>query len=122
MAPERSLAGASQHDAGPESQLVVTAAELRVEPVGLLEVVADDLVVTGELAVSRLEPVGEALVQPRAQLLRHRRVRDVADQDVVEPKAVVAREQRAIGADELLARKREQSAAHAGSVSARAAR
>ena len=54
-------------------------------------------------------------MQSRAQLLRHRRVRDVADQHVVEAEAVVAGEERAVGAHELLAREREQRAADAGS-------
>ena len=57
-------------------------------------------------AVAPLEPVGEARMQARAQLLRHRRVGDVADQHVVEAEAVVAREERAVGAHELLAPER----------------
>ena len=93
VACERGLAGATEQRARAEGQRVVAASELHTEPVRLLEVVADDLVVTGEVAVPRLEPVGQALVQSRAQLLRHRPVRDVADQHVVEPEAVVAGEE-----------------------------
>ena len=52
---------------------------------GLLEVVADELVRLTD------EPVGETLVEIRALALRQRRIGDVADQDVVEPEAAVAR-------------------------------
>ena len=93
------------------------AAELGAELVRLLEVVADDLLVAREVAVAGLEPVGEARVQARAQLLRHRRVGDVADEHVVEAEAVVAREERAVGAHELLAPERQQRAADPGPVS-----
>ncbi len=63
------------------------------------------------LTVARLEPVSEPRVQPRAQLLRHRRVGDVADQHMVEAEAVVAGKERAVGAYELLAPERQQRAA-----------
>ena len=51
-----------------------------------------------------------------AQLLRHRRVRDVPDQHVVEAKAVVAGVAGAVGPDELLPHEREQDRADAGPV------
>ena len=47
----------------------------------------------------------------RAKLLRHRRVRDVPDQHVVEAEAVVAVVERAVGPEQLLPRQREEDAA-----------
>jgi hypothetical protein len=83
----------------------------------LLEVVADDLVVPGQLRVrvSR-KPCREARVQLGTEQPRHRCVRDVADQYVVEAKAVVAGEERAVRADELLAGEGEQRATEARAV------
>jgi len=50
-----------------------------------------------------LEALRITLVQLGAQLLRHRVVGGVADEDVVEAKAVVARKEGVVGAHELLA-------------------
>ena len=52
----------AQQPARAQRERRVAAADLGAEDVGLLEVVADDLVVGGEVAVAALEPVGEALV------------------------------------------------------------
>ena len=48
----------------------IRLAELRPQPVRLLEVVADELVELGEIGRLRVEPVGVALVQLRSQALR----------------------------------------------------
>ena len=74
---------------------------------GLLEVVAEDLVeLAGLLAWDSPEPVRIALVQFRARLLGDPEVRGVADEDVPEPKAVLSLEDGSAGLDELLARER----------------
>jgi len=76
-------------------------------------VVTEDLVVfTHAFCDARLEPPNKALVEVRAQLLRHRLVRGIANQDVSEPEAVVAREQGAVRANEFLADERHQVATH----------
>ena len=84
--PSRSPARARDLGVGP--------AELASVARRLLEVVADDLVELDQLARVRVEPVGEALVQLGARLLRQRVVRGVADQQVAEPERVVAGERR----------------------------
>src|SRR5215211_3365103 len=70
--------------------------------VRLLEVVADDLVqLTLPSRRARTNPPREALVQLRTQLLRERRVRRVADEDVREAENVLAHEDPALlGQDE----------------------
>src|SRR5215218_230789 len=70
--------------------------------VRLLEVVADDLVqLTLPPRRARTNPPREALVQLRAQLLRERPVRRVADEDVREAEDVLAHENSALlGEDE----------------------
>ena len=52
----------------------IVLAELRPKPMRLFEVVADELVELGEIRRGLVEPVGEALVQLRAQALRGRAV------------------------------------------------
>ena len=59
---------------------VVERAELDAVAVGLLEVVADDLVELHEVGAELGEPGSEALVQLGARGLRERFVRRVADQ------------------------------------------
>jgi hypothetical protein len=71
----------------------------------------DLFVLAHALRNPRLEPQGKALVEFRAQLLRHRVVRGVANQDVPEAEAVVAGEDRGGRANELLADERHQMAA-----------
>ena len=66
--------------------------------------VADDLVAfERNLAVGALEPLRKPLVQLRAERLRHRRVHDLANEDVPEAIRVLARGRPALGPDELLA-------------------
>ena len=67
-----------------------------------LEVIAHDLL---ELLASPVEPVGEALVQLRAKLLRDPLVGGVADQHVPEAERVL---DRLVRADELLAHERRE--------------
>ena len=74
----------------------------------------DDLeIVVDALAELLLEPARVLLVQSGAELLRHRVVRGVADQDVAEAKAVVGGEEGAIGAEELLANEAQEMHADA---------
>src|SRR6266516_7319990 len=84
--------------------VVVDRAELGPVPVRLLEVEAEDLLVLTD-PVTRLafEPVCEALVQLGPQLLRHRAVGGIADQDVAEAEGVVVREFGTPGPDQFLA-------------------
>ena len=89
---------------GEVGELRIAGVELRAVAVGLLEVVADDLVALDELV--RREPVGEALVELGPGCLRERLVGGIADQQVPEAERVVAREGRLVGPDELLAHER----------------
>ncbi len=85
-ASERAEPGPQQLRGGSCRQLVVLHAELPPEGERLLEVVAEDLVeLEGHVAAALLEPRGQPLVQAGAQLLRHRGVRRVTDQQVPEP-------------------------------------
>ena len=80
--------------------------------VRLLEVVSDDLLLPRhESAGVRFEPGSESLVEIGANLLRNGRVRDVANQDVVEAEAVVAFVERSVGSEKLLTREGEEHAA-----------
>ena len=66
--------------------------ELGAVAVGLLEVVAEDLLVLADaLAGEPLEPVGELLVQRGAELLGGRPVGRLADEDVLEAKRDLVR-------------------------------
>src|SRR5205807_7147986 len=68
------------------------AVELEVDRARLLQMVRADLeqLLAGPVG----EPVGECLVQLGAGRLRERRVRDLADQDVLEPVRALARDRR----------------------------
>ena len=62
----------------------------------------------GELSRLALEPGGVALVERRADLLRDRLVRRVADQEVTKPKAAVIGEVPLVRPDQFLADERHQ--------------
>ena len=96
--------------AGEPVLVLAARAELDPEAVGLLEVVADDLVELGAVAGVALGPGGQALVQLRAEPLRHRVVGGVADEDVAEAEAVLAGEGARVGLDQPLAHERLQAA------------
>ena len=87
--------------------MLVDGSELVSIAEGLLEVVADHLL---ELPRPRagcpLQPLGEALVQLAARLLRHRVVCSLAEQDVAEAERLVAREERSMRPDQLPADER----------------
>ena len=89
----------------------VAGVELRPVVRRLLEVVAHDLVLLDELSAG-FEPVREALVELGADGFREALVRRVTDEEVAEAKCVVARDQRLVGSDELLADKPYQLAGH----------
>ena len=81
----------------------------------LLEVVAEDLLVLADaLAGHLLEPVGELLVQLRAELLRGRAVGGVADEDVLEAVRGLAGEARGAGRTRSLPASRCRSPGTAG--------
>ena len=111
----RSLRRAVQRSRGiarQRSGAIVRRAELAAIPVGLLEVVAEDLLVVVRVVRRDLrQPPGEALVQVGSLFLRHRLVGRVADQEVSEPERVLAGELGAVGADQFLPREREQARA-----------
>ncbi len=70
--------------------MVVERAELRQVAMGLLEVVAEDLLVLGcALAVHAVRPLDELLVERRARALENALVGGVADEDVVEAERVL---------------------------------
>src|SRR5205085_9876629 len=100
---QRPAPGRAEPFAGTLSQrpsIVAHGPELLAQPVRLLEVEADDLV---EAAAGLGKPLREALVQLAAQLLRHRLVGGVADEQMPKAKRVVVRERgRAMRPDELL--------------------
>ena len=68
----------------------ILLAELRPQSVRLLEVVPDELVELGQIRRRLVEPVGEALVQLRAQALRGRSVDGVLHEDVAKAERAVA--------------------------------
>ena len=111
---ERRLAGGAEPLGRPQRELLrarVGRVELSEVASGLLEVVADDLVQLQELAVLA-EPIGEELVQVRANGLREGLVGGVADQQMPETVGVVPGDLGAIGPHELLAYERQQAARH----------
>ena len=119
-APERAADGGSDVVRPPDAharlaeplacgcgELVRVLAELAPVAHRLLEVVADERVVAGAVAV---EPDGRAFVQVGAVGFGQARVGGVAEEDVVEGVAVVARVGGRGGVDEAGAREREQVA------------
>jgi hypothetical protein len=94
--------------------VVVERTELRQEAVRLLEVVAEDLLVLGAVAVAvhALAPIGKALVQAGAVALQQSAVDGVADQDVLEAEGILLLDGRPIGPDELLSRQCIEQPAH----------
>ena len=96
----------------PRRQLgiaVILRAELQAQPVRLLEVVPEDLLLLRQaFAGDALEPSGERLVQVRSLALGDRVVRGVTDQQVAEPVRVLARQQRPFRRDELAPDERAQ--------------
>ena len=115
------LAGAARAAAGGQApprrrgqHAVVGQPELDAVAAGLLEVVAEDLVQLDELGPVLLQPGGEALVEVGAGRLRQRLVGGVADQQVAEAEAVLARELRPVRPDQLLAHERGQARRHLG--------
>src|SRR5439155_27315755 len=106
--------GAEPFARAPRKLVVADADRTQLLPVakGLLEVVAEDLVeLARPLARGALQPAGIALVQLRASLFWDAEVCGVTDENVPEPKAVLLREDRAAGLDELLSRQRHQAGA-----------
>ena len=88
---------------GQPSARLVHRAQLGPEPGGLLQVVAEDLLVLVQPRPGAFEPPGERLVERRPPLLRHPLVGRVPDQLVPEPEGLLAGELRSIGPDQLLA-------------------
>jgi hypothetical protein len=72
-------------------------------------VVPEDLLLfLDAVAGDPLEPIGEPLVQLSPQLLRHRLVRLVADQQVAEAERLLTGQRAVLGTDQLLAHERHQ--------------
>ena len=110
--PERAAAGGREPLAGAFGQGRVGLSELLLVAGGLLEVVAEDLVQLDQLVSALLQPGGEALVQLGPGRFRERVVGGVADQQVAEAEAVLARELRLVGTDQLAAHERGQARRH----------
>src|SRR5437763_4377633 len=81
---------------------------------GLSEVVAEDLVEFNQFGSAFLQPGCEALVQLGADGLRQRLVSRVANQEVADAEAVVARELRFVRPNQLLTDERGQAWGHLG--------
>ena len=97
---EGGLAGRSQLLACASPQrpcAAVCNAQLRPTATGLLEVVADDLVVRTSAV---LEPVGESLVQAGPSLLGNSVVGRIAREDVTERESILAHQARALREDQ----------------------
>ena len=77
---------------------------------------ADDLVELDEIARVFLEPAGKLLVKGGANSLGEGVVRGVADEQVAEPEAVLARELSLVGLDQALADERGEVRPHLGVV------
>ena len=92
LAVDCAVAGGREPGGGAVGEAGVGLPELRVIAVGLLEVVADDLVALDECLAVLVEPVGEAGVQVGTDRLGEGVVGGVADQQVAEAVTVVARE------------------------------
>ena len=93
LAADGAVACGGQAAPSPRCQLVVVGQpELGPVAVGLLEVVAEELVELDERGRVLLEPESEALVEVRAHGFRERVVGGVAEQEVAEAEAVLARE------------------------------
>ena len=108
----RAPAGGGEPRGGALGERGVGLAELCLVAGGLLEVVADDLVALDEGVAVLVEPGGEARVQVGADRLGEGVVGGVADQQVAEAVAVVARELGAVGADQLAAHEPGQPGRH----------
>ncbi len=87
---------------GEAPRALAGRAELHHGAVGLIEVIADDLL---ELHAPAVEPSGEAFVQIGPELLRDALVRGVADQQVSEPEGVLDHH---LGGDQLLPHERRE--------------
>ncbi len=98
---------------GQPSGALVHGAQLAAVSEGLLQVVAQDLLVLAH-PVTRGDgqPSREPLVQVRSLFLRHGLVGGVADQEVPEAEGVLPHEFGAVGADELLACQGEEAGTH----------
>ncbi len=101
------VGGLDQAGGGLPSQLLglgVAQPEFDPVPVGLLQVVADELVVlTGPPGHPGLQPARVSLVQVGPLPLRRRLVGAVAQQDVQEPERLHPGQVRPVGMDQLLA-------------------
>ena len=111
-APERTAAGGREPLASAFRESRVGLSELLLVAGGLLEVVAEDLVQLGQLVSALCQPAGEALVQLRPRRLGESVVGGIADQEVAEAEAVLTRELRGVGADQLAAHERGQPRRH----------
>ena len=114
----RSPADASQRAArgGRDRVLVRPAPELCVVAARLLQVIAEDLLLLDQpFSGHLLEPAREAAVQIRAHLLRDRRIRRVADQEVAEAVGVGAGDRAARRLQELLADEACRATSRSGS-------
>ena len=109
---QRSATSRSQTRAGQRGDALGVAgvAQLAAIGGGLLEVIAEDLLVLGEAPAARaFEPAGEALVELRARALGQPGIGRVAHEDVPEAVGVLGRERACLGHDHPLAHERAQT-------------
>ena len=98
------MAACSASAGGP----VVERTELRAVTVGLLEVIAENLVELDQRLAVDGEPVGESFVQLGPGRFRQRLVGGVADEQVAKAVGVVLRQQRLLGSNQVLPHQRHE--------------
>ncbi len=106
---ESASAGGTEPRGGAARKGATGMAELALEVIRLLQVVADHLVESDLAATVFLEPVGEALVQAGTSRLRQCLVCGFAAEQVTEAEGILACQLRRIGADQLLAHEGDQA-------------
>ena len=106
--PPRASAGGSETLSGAHGKRSIGLTELLLVLDGLLKVVADDLVQLDEVRRTPIEPLREPFVEFGTRRLRERLVSGVADQEVPETEAVLTRQLRAVGTDQLPANERSE--------------
>ena len=108
----RTVAAGRQAPSRRGRQRVVGSPEIGAAATGDLEVEAEELVQLDEIGPVLLEPGREALVEACPGGFRQRVVGRVADEDVAEAEAVLAREQRRVRRDQLLANEPGETRGH----------
>ena len=115
-AAKREQSGRSEAQAGAVGELQglgIDGAELGAIGIGLLQVVAEELLGLDNAVAERpLEPYGVALVEIGTRRLGESLVGGLADEGVAEAERILTRQCRRLGADQLLAHQAHQPGGH----------